>query len=107
MTLQFSPFLPWIAVALIGIAGLALAALGLWRGLRGTFLRALALLLLVLALANPVFLQEDREALSTVVPVIVDRSQSQETPDRTAQTDAAISAVERWIANDLGITPWW
>lgn len=25
----------------------------------------------------------------------------------TAQTDAAISAVERWIANDLGITPWW
>lgn len=24
----------------------------------------------------------------------------------TAQTDAAISAVEHWIANDLGITPW-
>lgn len=24
----------------------------------------------------------------------------------TAQTDAAISAVERWFANDLGITPW-
>ena len=25
----------------------------------------------------------------------------------TPQTDAAISAVERWIANDVGITPWW
>ena len=25
----------------------------------------------------------------------------------TAQTDAAISAVEHWIANDLGITRWW
>lgn len=25
----------------------------------------------------------------------------------TPQTDAAISAVEHWIANDLGITPWW
>lgn len=25
----------------------------------------------------------------------------------TAQTDAVISAVEHWIANDLGITPWW
>lgn len=25
----------------------------------------------------------------------------------TAQTDASISAVEHWIANDLGITPWW
>lgn len=26
---------------------------------------------------------------------------------KTPQTDAAISAVEHWIANDLGITPWW
>lgn len=25
----------------------------------------------------------------------------------TPQTDAAISAVEHWIANDVGITPWW
>ena len=25
----------------------------------------------------------------------------------TAQTDAAISAVEHWIANDVGISPWW
>lgn len=25
----------------------------------------------------------------------------------TAQTDAAISAVERWVANDVGVTPWW
>lgn len=25
----------------------------------------------------------------------------------TSQTDAAISAVEHWIANDVGITPWW
>ena len=25
----------------------------------------------------------------------------------TAQTDAAINAVEHWIANDVGITPWW
>lgn len=25
----------------------------------------------------------------------------------TAQTDAAISAVEHWLAIDVGITPWW
>ena len=25
----------------------------------------------------------------------------------TAQTDAAISAVEHWLALDVGITPWW
>ena len=26
---------------------------------------------------------------------------------RTVQADGAISAVEHWLANDLGITPWW
>jgi hypothetical protein len=26
---------------------------------------------------------------------------------KTAQTDAAISAVEHWMALDVGITPWW
>lgn len=25
----------------------------------------------------------------------------------TSQTDASIGTIERWIANDLGITPWW
>ena len=25
----------------------------------------------------------------------------------TSQTDAAISAVERWLALDVGVTPWW
>lgn len=25
----------------------------------------------------------------------------------TAKTDAEISAVEHWVANDVGITPWW
>ncbi len=94
MTLQFSPFLPWLAIAAIGLVGLALAALGFWRGLRGAVIRALALALLVLALANPVFLQEDREALSTVVPVIVDRSQSQDSEARTAATNAALEGLK-------------
>src|SRR5690606_25053393 len=105
MTFQFSPLLPWIAIALIGAAGLALAALGFWRGLRGAFLRAMALALLVLALANPVFLQEDREALSTVVPVIVDRSQSQDNEDRTAQTNAALEGLKERFARYPRIEP--
>ena len=94
MTLQFAPFLPWIAIAAIGLAAIVLAGIGLWRGLRGAVIRALALALLVLALANPVVMQEDREALSTVVPIIVDRSQSQESGERTAETDAALEGLK-------------
>ena len=76
------------------LAALVLAGIGLWRGLRGAVIRTLALALLVLALANPVVMQEDREALSTVVPVIVDRSQSQESGERTAETDAALEGLK-------------
>jgi hypothetical protein len=105
MTLQFAPFLPWIAIAAIGLAALVLAGIGLWRGLRGAVIRALALALLVLALANPVVMQEDREALSTVVPVIVDRSQSQESGERTAETDAALEGLKERFSHYPRIEP--
>ena len=44
--------------------------------------RALALALMVLALANPSFTREDREPLSSVVAVVVDKSPSQNFGDR-------------------------
>jgi len=105
MTLQFAPFLPWIAIAAIGLAAVVLAGIGLWQGLRGAVIRALALALLVLALANPVVMQEDREALSTVVPVIVDRSQSQESGERTAETDAALEGLKERFSHYPRIEP--
>ncbi|RFZ89727.1 hypothetical protein D0Y60_03700 [Shinella sp. WSJ-2] len=105
MTMQFSPFLPWIAIALIALLGVLLSALGLWRGLRGALVRAFALALIVLAVANPVLMQEDREALSTVVPVIVDRSQSQDSAERTAETDAALAGLKERFARYPRIEP--
>jgi len=94
MTATFQPFLPWPFLAAFAVVALALLLLGLNKSVRGTWLRALACLALLAALANPLLLSEDREALSTVVPVIVDRSQSQETPERTATTDAALAALK-------------
>jgi hypothetical protein len=105
MTIQFSPLLPWFAIALITLAGLLLSGLGFWRGLRGTVIRALALAMLIAALANPVILQEDREALSTVVAIVVDRSQSQENADRTAATDAALEGLKERFARYPRIEP--
>jgi hypothetical protein len=56
-------------------------------------LRALALGLMVLALANPSFTREDRDPIPSVAAVIVDKSPSQEFGDRTAQTEAARKAL--------------
>ena len=68
---------------------------------RGGAVRALALALMVLALANPSFTREDREPLSSVAAVVVDKSPSQNFGDRTKQTEAARAA----LAERLGSIP--
>jgi hypothetical protein len=60
---------------------------------RGAVIRSLALALVVLALANPSLTREDRDPLSSVAVVIVDKSPSQNFGDRMKQTEAARAAV--------------
>ncbi len=91
--IAFAPLVPsvvlWIALAaIVVIAGLLL----LGRS-RGAAVRLAALSLIVLALANPSFTREDREPLSSVVAVIVDKSPSQNFGDRTKQTVKAQEAL--------------
>ncbi|PTM92682.1 hypothetical protein [Mycoplana dimorpha] len=105
MSIAFSPLLPWYAIAALAAAALALSAFGLWRGVRGAALRAAALALLVLALANPVVMREEREPLPTVVAVVVDRSQSQQNADRTAMTDKALAELKDRLARYPRIEP--
>jgi hypothetical protein len=93
MTLEFSPFFPWPVLIGLGVLAFVLCALAFWRRVRGASLRTLALAFLLLALANPTLLQEDREQLSTIVPIVVDRSQSQQTDERKRQTDEALAQL--------------
>jgi hypothetical protein len=79
----------WVAIA----CAVAMAALLLSVRNRGAVLRMAALALLVLALANPSFTREDREPLSSVAVVVVDKSPSQSFGNRAAQTDAARAAL--------------
>ena len=86
--LSFSPYLPWSVLAVLAAAALVLAFASLVARMRGAWLRAAALALFVLALANPSFSHEDRDILPNVVAVVVDRSASQALADRTDQTNA-------------------
>ncbi len=88
-----SPLLPPAALAGLAVVALVLIGLLLWRARRGALLRALALLLLFLALVNPSLDRENREPLKSIVPVVVDRSESQDLGGRKAMTDAAEEAV--------------
>lgn len=91
--IEFAPLLPLSVIGLLALVGIALSALGLWQKVRGAALRAVAMAAFCVALANPVFMNEERVPLDSVVAVIVDRSQSQATPDRSAMTDTALERL--------------
>jgi hypothetical protein len=98
MSLAFDPFLPLPVILAIALVALLLVGWAIAKRMRGAALRALALAALVLALANPVANFEDREPVTSVVAIVVDRSPSQMSADRTARTDAALKALTERIA---------
>ncbi len=92
-TFVFSPHLPAALVySLLAIAALPVA-IALYAGARGSILRALALMCLALALLNPIIREEDREPLSDIAVLVVDRSLSQEVSGRTEVTTEAARRI--------------
>src|SRR5215216_6289312 len=91
--IAFTPLVPtlvlWIALAAI----VAIAALLLLGRSRGAAVRVAALALILLALANPSFTREDREPLSSVAAVVIDKSPSQNFGTRNQETAKAQEAL--------------
>ena len=97
-TLILDPLLPLPILGLLTALAAIGVALALWRRLSGWWLRGLAGLTLLAALANPSLQQEAREPLSDIVILVVDRSASQGVADRPRQIAAALANVEDQIA---------
>src|SRR5271169_7228625 len=91
--IAFTPLVPSLVLWLAAAAIVVIAALLLLGRSRGAAVRVAALALIVLALANPSFTREDREPLSSVAVVVVDKSPSQNFGDRTKQTEQAREAL--------------
>jgi hypothetical protein len=92
----FDPLIPWPLLITLGAVALAAVALAIWRRLSGWALRALASVVILGALAGPVWQIEDRAPLSDIVVMLVDESASQGLSDRadqTAEAEAALSAA--------------
>jgi hypothetical protein len=92
------PLVPWIVLWVIaGLAALGII-IALARRLSGWWLRALAAVALLVALANPSLQQEDRQPLSDIVIAVVDESASQRISDRADQSAAALANLEAEVA---------
>ncbi|WP_407166483.1 hypothetical protein [Bradyrhizobium sp. ORS 111] len=91
--IAFTPLVPSLVLWLALGAIVVIAALLLLSRARGTAVRVAALALILLALANPSFTREDREPLSSVAVVVVDKSPSQNFGTRNQETDKAREAL--------------
>ena len=97
-SIVFDPLVPWLVLAVLAIFAAVFLALSIWRGLAGWWLRGLASLAVLAALAGPSLQREDRAPLSDIVIAVIDESASQRISDREDQTAEALAAIEAEIA---------
>ncbi len=101
--IAFAPLVPplflWVGLAAIAIIAVLLVV----ARSRGAAVRVAALALILLALANPSFTREDREPLSSVAAVVVDRSPSQNFGNRNSETAQAQEALVNSLRQIKGL----
>ena len=89
-------FAPLVGLQVLLAAAAAVVVLSLLLLIarsRGAVVRVFGLALVVLALANPSLTREDRDPLSSIAVVVVDKSPSQNFGGRAQQTEAARAAI--------------
>lgn len=91
--ISFAPLVPdYVVWTALGVA-IVISALQVFTRGRGAAMRALAMAIMVLALANPSLTREDRDPIPSVAAVIIDKSPSQDFGDRNAQAETARAAL--------------
>jgi len=97
-SLAWAPLLPWPLLAAAGIIALAILGYGTWRRARGTLWRLAAIAIVLLALADPSLVEEQRQPQKDVALIVKDVSASQEIGDRAAAADADLAYLQQKLA---------
>jgi len=92
-SISLAPLFDIRLLAAFGFVGLAFVIIGLLKGARGIWFRLIVLVLLLLAVANPRIVQEQREAQNDIAIVIVDRTASQNVGARKERTEATLAML--------------
>jgi hypothetical protein len=98
MAISFAPLIPLFLLVICAIFVAIICAISFLSKQRGAILRTTAFALVLLALANPIFTDEEREPVQNIVSVIVDESQSQTAESRKEQTDQTLALLEEQLA---------
>jgi hypothetical protein len=98
--IDFAPHLPMALLWGFGVAALALSLYAIVTGARGAWVRLLAFVFLIAALANPLFVHETREPLPDIVALVVDHSPSMDIRDRKTEADKTAAQLRATLARD-------
>ena len=96
--IRFDPTLPVWLLAALGVAALLALALAALRRARGTWLRALVLVVLLGWLAGPRLVRETREGLNDIALLVVDETASMRINDRATIRDRARDQITAAVA---------
>lgn len=97
-SIVFAPLFPWLAIAILGLLTLAALAPGAVLRAPGVVYRLLAAAAILLALANPSLIEEQREPLKDVAALVVDDTPSQSVGARRDQLTQAVDALRSQLA---------
>ena len=99
ITIDFSPLFPWAVLITLGVLSAILLGYGILRRARGITWRSAALIGLLLALTNPVAVENNRDAQPDILAVVVDDSTSQKLGNRAAVSTDALAYIEKSLHN--------
>lgn len=94
----FAPLLSPGLMQLLSLLALGLTLYALYKKTKGVTWRGLAFALLLLALANPTLIAEQREPLKDTALIVVDDSASMRVSDRATQTATALEALTQKLS---------
>ncbi len=99
-TIVFAPHVSLTVLWVLIAAAALLTLYALFVRAPGAVARGLAMAALILALANPLMVRENREPLSDVAVVVLDHSQSMQIGTRRADTDKAAAELVRRLKRE-------
>ena len=100
-SLDFAPLVPLAVLIAACVLGFVAIWLGFAARARGALLRAVAVIVLLLALANPALVEEEREPLKDVAALIVDESPSVGVSNRKEAVQKALADYEAQLSQML------
>jgi hypothetical protein len=101
--LGFDPALPWSWIAALALFAASMLAIYAWRAGGAPFSRALGFIMILVGLAQPMWVRETRQPASDVAVVLVDQSESLSLAGRAEAARRTGQEIARRLTHEPGL----